>query len=470
MSLPRNTKQDVKVDIKEGDTIWDLSQKLGVDVGAASGYKSGDPNLIYPGEQLTFKDVSLDKYAQFAEDRLKSAGMDNPEHSVPDMLKENADAAKKNMEDKIQQSQQSSQSQASNQSAADNKAKAQRERADSKAAQLNDTTKSHDVAAANADKAAKEKALKDAQAGASVSGQAQHGSASQMPGSHGAVDMDAAKKSMSDAAKAEQNKKAAKEQSVSKDNKTKSTNENVPQTNADKFKSALSADNDEYRSWAQSRELDPRMFKYRYESDPQGVTKQYADDFGNYSKQYQQEHAKAEASPKSVDKPKYTGKEAQKPQVKQNLKPDSIHPTDKDRIQQQGNYTGVILGDARNRAASFASPAADHADTKAMAAVAGMSAASKGISQSNHQAKETAEQNLKKPIQDAADKAIHKMNEKIAKKNVFQMSADMNRGNDSKAREREGSAERLRSQHLQDAMQHMMGGMALGNDSREMSA
>ena len=49
MSLPRNTKQDVKVDIKEGDTIWDLSQKLGVDVGAASGYKSGDPNLIYVG-------------------------------------------------------------------------------------------------------------------------------------------------------------------------------------------------------------------------------------------------------------------------------------------------------------------------------------------------------------------------------------------------------------------------------------
>ncbi len=153
MSLPRNMKQDVKVDIKEGDTIWDLSQKLGVDVGAASGYKSGDPNLIYPGEQLTFKDVSLDKYAQFAEDRLmsqklgvdvgaasgyksgdpnliypgeqltfkdvsldkyaqfaedrlKSAGMNNPEHSVPDMLKENADAAKKNMEDKVQQSQQ----------------------------------------------------------------------------------------------------------------------------------------------------------------------------------------------------------------------------------------------------------------------------------------------------------------------------------------------------------------------------
>ncbi len=55
-------------------------------------------------------------------------------------------------------------------------------------------------------------------------------------------------------------------------------------------------------------------------------------------------------------------------------------------------------------------------------------------------------------------------------KNVFQMSADMNRGNDALSREREGSAERSRSQHLQDAMQHMMGGMALGNDSREMSA
>lgn len=411
MSLPRNTKQDVKVDIKEGDTIWDLSQKLGVDVGAASGYKSGDPNLIYPGEQLTFKDVSLDKYAQFAEDRLKSAGMNNPEHSVPDMLKENADAAKNNMEDKVQQSQQQQSQAQSNGKQVPKGMFADPERSDKDAQ--------------------RKKALKDAQAGASVSGEAQYKYPSRgMPGSHGAVDMNAAKKAMSDAAKDAQDKKVVKEQSQHKDNKTKSTQEKAPQTNADKFKSALSADNDEYRSWAQSRELDPRMFKYRYESDPQGVTKQYADDFGNYSKQYQQEHAKT-----------------------------------KD-------------GDARNRAASFTAPAADksqsvsadHADTKAMAAVAGMSSASKGISQSNHQAKETAEQNLKKPIQDAADKAIHKMNEKIAKKNVFQMSADMNRGNDALSREREGSAERSRSQHLQDAMQHMMGGMALGNDSREMSA
>lgn len=411
MSLPRNTKQDVKVDIKEGDTIWDLSQKLGVDVGAASGYKSGDPNLIYPGEQLTFKDVSLDKYAQFAEDRLKSAGMNNPEHSVPDMLKENADAAKNNMEDKVQQSQQQQSQAQSNGKQVPKGMFADPERSDKDAQ--------------------RKKALKDAHAGASVSGETQYKYPSRgMPGSHGAVDMNAAKKAMSDAAKDAQDKKVVKEQSQHKDNKTKSTQEKAPQTNADKFKSALSADNDEYRSWAQSRELDPRMFKYRYESDPQGVTKQYADDFGNYSKQYQQEHAKT-----------------------------------KD-------------GDARNRAASFTAPAADksqsvsadHADTKAMAAVAGMSSASKGISQSNHQAKETAEQNLKKPIQDAADKAIHKMNEKIAKKNVFQMSADMNRGNDALSREREGSAERSRSQHLQDAMQHMMGGMALGNDSREMSA
>lgn len=411
MSLPRNTKQDVKVDIKEGDTIWDLSQKLGVDVGAASGYKSGDPNLIYPGEQLTFKGVSLDKYAQFAEDRLKSTGMNNPEHSVPDMLKENADAAKKNMEDKIQQSQQSSQSQASNQSAADNKVKAQRERADSKAAQLNDATKSHDGQAANADKHWMDRyAQMLERMDASVQ--------------EAFRQRDANKDARRDAASKSNAEKAAK------DNKTKSTQEKAPQTNADKFKSALSAYNDEYRSWAQSRRFDPRMFKYHYESDPQGVTKQYADDFGNYSKQYQQEHAKT-----------------------------------KD-------------GGVRNRAASFTAPAADksqsvsadYADTKAMAAVAGMSSASKGISQSNHQAKETAEQNLKKPIQDAADKAIHKMNEKIAKKNVFQMSADMNRGNNALSREHEGSAERSRSQHLQDAMQHMMNGMALGNDSREMSA
>lgn len=448
MSLPRNTKQDVKVDIKEGDTIWDLSQKLGVDVGAASGYRSGDPNLIYPGEQLTFKDVSLDKYAQFAEDRLKSAGMNNPEHSVPDMLKENADAAKKNMDDKVRNS---SQSQASNQSAADNKAKAQRSHADSKAAQLNDATKSHDGQAANADKAAKEnldaynKAMHEQSDDLKAWSNSlpkdvgtRRGTPSEsmyaFPDSDSFRQRDANNfHNFTEARKEDARRNAASKSNAEKapkDNKTKSTQEKAPQTNADKFKSALSADNDEYRSWAQSRELDPRMFKYRYESDPQGVTKQYADDFGNYSKQYQQEHAKT-----------------------------------KD-------------GDARNRAASFTAPAADksqsvsadHADTKAMAAVAGMSSASKGISQSNHQAKETAEQNLKKPIQDAADKAIHKMNEKIAKKNVFQMSADMNRGNNALSREHEGSAERSRSQHLQDAMQHMMSGMALGNDSREMSA
>ena len=204
--LPRNTKQDVKVDIKEGDTIWDLSQKLGVDVGAASGYKSGDPNLIYPGEQLTFKGVSLDKYAQFAEDRLKSAGMNNPEHSVPDMLKENADAAKKNMEDKVQQSQQ------------------QQSQAQSNGKQVPKGMFA-DPERSNKD-AQRKKALKDAHAGASVSGEAQHKYPSRgMPGSHGAVDMNAAKKAMSDAAKDAQDKKVVKEQSQHKDNKTKSTQE-----------------------------------------------------------------------------------------------------------------------------------------------------------------------------------------------------------------------------------------------------
>lgn len=39
--------------VKSGDTLSQIATQLGVKVGDISGYRSGNPNLIYPGEQLT---------------------------------------------------------------------------------------------------------------------------------------------------------------------------------------------------------------------------------------------------------------------------------------------------------------------------------------------------------------------------------------------------------------------------------
>ncbi len=41
--------------VKPGDTLSQIAQQKGTNVSDISGYKSGDPNLIYPGEVLTFK-------------------------------------------------------------------------------------------------------------------------------------------------------------------------------------------------------------------------------------------------------------------------------------------------------------------------------------------------------------------------------------------------------------------------------
>lgn len=41
--------------VQAGDTLSGIAAKLGVSTSAISGYRSGDPNLIYPGETLTVR-------------------------------------------------------------------------------------------------------------------------------------------------------------------------------------------------------------------------------------------------------------------------------------------------------------------------------------------------------------------------------------------------------------------------------
>lgn len=54
--------------VQQGDTLSTIANKMGVPVSSITGYKSGNPNLIYPGEQLSIgqqelppKDVIVDK-------------------------------------------------------------------------------------------------------------------------------------------------------------------------------------------------------------------------------------------------------------------------------------------------------------------------------------------------------------------------------------------------------------------------
>ena len=50
-SNPKPAKRTYTV--QPGDSLWGISQKLGVSMNAISGYRSGNPNVIYPGEVLT---------------------------------------------------------------------------------------------------------------------------------------------------------------------------------------------------------------------------------------------------------------------------------------------------------------------------------------------------------------------------------------------------------------------------------
>ena len=40
--------------VRAGDTLSSIARRLGVSTGAIHGYRSGNPNLIYPGETLTY--------------------------------------------------------------------------------------------------------------------------------------------------------------------------------------------------------------------------------------------------------------------------------------------------------------------------------------------------------------------------------------------------------------------------------
>ena len=42
-----------KYTVKSGDNLTKIAKQFGVDIGAVTGYRSGNPNLIYPGEVLT---------------------------------------------------------------------------------------------------------------------------------------------------------------------------------------------------------------------------------------------------------------------------------------------------------------------------------------------------------------------------------------------------------------------------------
>lgn len=42
----------MKYIVKQGDNLSDIGKQYGVDYSGITGYKSGDPNLIYPGEEL----------------------------------------------------------------------------------------------------------------------------------------------------------------------------------------------------------------------------------------------------------------------------------------------------------------------------------------------------------------------------------------------------------------------------------
>ena len=44
--------------VQKGETLSSIGKKAGVDWKKITGYKSGDPNLIYPGEKLTLPDTA----------------------------------------------------------------------------------------------------------------------------------------------------------------------------------------------------------------------------------------------------------------------------------------------------------------------------------------------------------------------------------------------------------------------------
>lgn len=47
-----------KYKVKQGDTLGDIAASKGVSISDITGFKSGDPDLIHPGEELTIADIS----------------------------------------------------------------------------------------------------------------------------------------------------------------------------------------------------------------------------------------------------------------------------------------------------------------------------------------------------------------------------------------------------------------------------
>ena len=68
---PETTPTDYTV--QQGDTLSQIAQAQGVPMSNISGYRSGNPNLIYPGEQLSLGD----KYKQGLAN-VKQAGLESP--------------------------------------------------------------------------------------------------------------------------------------------------------------------------------------------------------------------------------------------------------------------------------------------------------------------------------------------------------------------------------------------------------
>lgn len=65
--------------VKKGDTLSEIARQLGVKTGELTGFRSGDPNLIYPGEQIKVKAPS---YAGEVSTQLKSEYGAAPEPAV----------------------------------------------------------------------------------------------------------------------------------------------------------------------------------------------------------------------------------------------------------------------------------------------------------------------------------------------------------------------------------------------------
>ena len=84
--------QGLQYTVQPGDTLSGIASKQGVKTGDISGYKSGDPNFIYPGEVLSFKGTT--PAAGVAVNQINQAkveGLSDPDKEAA-LRKQEADA------------------------------------------------------------------------------------------------------------------------------------------------------------------------------------------------------------------------------------------------------------------------------------------------------------------------------------------------------------------------------------------